>query len=249
MAIKDFFRNNIRTEEMLLKKHKDAIMGVSVLEALMGGVMVLGSMAGIFTIPSLLAFSIPALIGLTTIGEVKKNIKDSKRRIESLKNMEENGVNASRNHERHRKIEELQEDKKKAEAENTKFNKVVVGGIAAFALGGFAPFVGALAAPLMIGGYGTMLYGLYKSSETANNGREIQNKIERLKDAVAASNVNPRFVTVDKDEDIEFAEEKKAEKKVEKKPIKKSRRETLIDEYVENMSKQLTEEEDNYKTK
>lgn len=249
MAIKDFFRSNIRTEEMLLKKHKDAIMGVSVLEALMGGVMVLGSMAGIFTIPSLLAFSIPALIGLTTIGEVKKNIKDSKRRIESLKNMEENGVNASRNHERHRKIEELQEDKKKAEAENTKFNKVVVGGIAAFALGGFAPFVGALATPLMIGGYGTMLYGLYKSSETANNGREIQNKIERLKDAVAASNVNPRFVTVDKDEDIEFAEEKKAEKKVEKKPIKKSRRETLIDEYVENMSKQLTEEEENHKTK
>ena len=248
MAIKDFFRSNIRTEEMLLKKHKDAIMGVSVLEALMGGVMVLGSMAGIFTIPSLLAFSIPALIGLTTIGEVKKNIKDSKRRIESLKNMEENGVNASRNHERHRKIEELQEDKKKAEAENSKFNKVVVGGIAAFALGGFAPFVGALATPLMIGGYGTMLYGLYKSSETANNGREIQNKIERLKDAVAASNVNPRFVTVDKDEDIEFAEEKKAEKKVEKKPIKKSRRETLIDEYVENMSKQLNEEE-NHKTK
>ena len=249
MAIKDFFRSNIRTEEMLLKKHKDAIMGVSVLEALMGGVMVLGSMAGIFTIPSLLAFSIPALIGLTTIGEVKKNIKDSKRRIESLKNMEENGVNASRNHERHRKIEELQEDKKKAEAENTKFNKVVVGGIAAFALGGFAPFVGALATPLMIGGYGTMLYGLYKSSETANNGREIQNKIERLKDAVAASNVNPRFVTVDKDEDIEFAEEKKAEQKVEKKPIKKSRRETLIDEYVENMSKQLNEEEENHKTK
>lgn len=249
MAIKDFFRSNIRTEEMLLKKHKDAIMGVSVLEALMGGVMVLGSMAGIFTIPSLLAFSIPALIGLTTIGEVKKNIKDSKRRIESLKNMEENGVNASRNHERHRKIEELQEDKKKAEAENTKFNKVVVGGIAAFALGGFAPFVGALATPLMIGGYGTMLYGLYKSSETANNGREIQNKIERLKDAVAASNVNPRFVTVDKDEDIEFAEEKKAEKKDEKKPIKKSRRETLIDEYVENMSKQLNEEEENHKTK
>ena len=249
MAIKDFFRSNIRTEEMLLKKHKDAIMGVSVLEALMGGVMVLGSMAGIFTIPSLLAFSIPALIGLTTIGEVKKNIKDSKRRIESLKNMEENGVNASRNHERHRKIEELQEDKKKAEAENSKFNKVVVGGIAAFALGGFAPFVGALATPLMIGGYGTMLYGLYKSSETANNGREIQNKIERLKDAVAASNVNPRFVTVDKDEDIEFAEEKKAEKKVEKKPIKKSRRETLIDEYVENMSKQLNEEEENHKTK
>ena len=58
MAIKDFFRSNIRTEEMMLKKHKDAIMGVSVLEALMGGVMVLGSMAGIFTIPSLLAFSI-----------------------------------------------------------------------------------------------------------------------------------------------------------------------------------------------
>lgn len=249
MAIKDFFRNNIKTEEMLLKKHKDAIMGVSVLEVLMGGVMVLGSMAGIFTIPSLLAFSIPALIGLTTIGEVKKNIKDSKKRIEYLKNMEENGVNASRNHERNRKIEELQEDKKKAEAENTKFNKVMVGGIAAFALGGFAPFVGALAAPLMIGGYGTMLYGLYKSSETANNGREIQNKIGRLKDAVAASNVNPRFVTVDRDDDIEFAEEKKADKKVEKKPIKKSKREALIDEYVENMSKQLTEEEENHKTK
>lgn len=245
MAIKDFFRSNIKTEEMMLKKHKDAIMGVSVLEALMGGVMVLGSMAGIFTIPSLLAFSIPALIGLTTIGEVKKNIKDSKSRIAALKNMEENGVNASRNHERHRKIEELKEDKKKAEAENTKFNKVMVGGIAAFALGGFAPFVGALAAPLMVGGYGTMLYGLYKSSETANKGREIQNKIERLKDAVAASNVNPRFVTVDRDDDIEFAEEKKAEKK----PVKKSKREALIDEYVENMSKQFTEEEENYKTK
>lgn len=249
MAIKDFFRSNIKTEEMMLKKHKDAIMGVSVLEALMGGVMVLGSMAGIFTIPSLLAFSIPALIGLSTIGEVKKNIKDSKSRIESLKNMEENGVNASRNHERHRKIEELKEDKKKAEAENTKFNKVMIGGIAAFALGGFAPFVGALAAPLMVGGYGTMLYGLYKSSETANKGRDIQNKIERLKDAVAASNVNPRFVTVDRDDDIEFAEEKKADKKVEKKPIKKSKREALIDEYVENMSKQLTEEEENHKTK
>ena len=163
--------------------------------------------------------------------------------------MEENGVNASRNHERHRKIEELKEDKKKAEAENTKFNKVMVGGIAAFALGGFAPFVGALAAPLMVGGYGTMLYGLYKSSETANKGRDIQNKIERLKDAVAASNVNPRFVTVDRDDDIEFAEEKKADKKVEKKPIKKSKREALIDEYVENMSKQLTEEEENHKTK
>ena len=75
MAIKDFFRSNIKTEEMMLKKHKDAIMGVSVLAALMGGVMVLGSIAGIFTIPSLLAFSIPALIGLSTIGEVKRILK------------------------------------------------------------------------------------------------------------------------------------------------------------------------------
>ena len=29
MAVQDFFRHNIRTEEMMLKKHKDAIMGVS----------------------------------------------------------------------------------------------------------------------------------------------------------------------------------------------------------------------------
>ena len=49
------FALDIKTEEMMLKKHKDAIMGVSVLEALMGGVMVLGSMAGIFTIPSFIA--------------------------------------------------------------------------------------------------------------------------------------------------------------------------------------------------
>lgn len=249
MAVQDFFRHNIRTEEMMLKKHKDAIMGVSVLEVLMGGVMVLGSMAGIFTIPSLLAFSIPALIGLTTIGEVKKNIKDSKNRIASLKNMEEQGVNASRNHERHRKIEELTESKKKAEAKNTKFNKVMIGGIAAFALGGFAPFVGALAAPLMFGGYGTMLYGLLKSSETANEGREIQNKIEKLKDAVAASNVNPRFVTVDKDDEDELMDVKRPEKKAEKKVVKKSKKEALIDEYIENMSNQLQEEEDNIKTK
>lgn len=248
MAVQDFYRNNIKAEEMALKRHKDAIFGVSVLEALMGGVMVLGSMAGIFTIPSLLGFSIPALIGLTTIKEVKKNIKDSKNRIETLKNMEENGVNASRNHERHRKIEELTEEKKKEEKENTKYNKVMVGGIAAFVLGAFAPVVGALAAPLMFGGYGTMLYGLYKSSETAGKGREIQNKITKLKDAVAASNVNPRFVTVDKDDDI-LTEQKKPEKQAAKKAVKKSKNEALIDEYIENMSKQLTEAEEKPKTK
>lgn len=248
MAVQDFYRNNIKTEEMILKKHKDAITGVSILEAFMGGVMVLGSMAGIFTIPSLLAFSIPALIGLTTINEVKKSIKDSKNRIAALKNMEENGVNASRNHERHVKIEELKEEKKKEEKKNSKFNKILVGGIAAFALGGFAPFVGALAAPLMLGGYGTMLYGLFKSSETANNGREIQNKITRLKDAVAASNVNPRFVTVDKDDDI-LTEQKKPEKQAAKKPVKKSRKEAMIDEYIENMSKQLNEAEEKPKAK
>ena len=42
MAISDFFTKNIRTEEMLIKKNKDAIMGVSTLEVLMGGAMVLG---------------------------------------------------------------------------------------------------------------------------------------------------------------------------------------------------------------
>ena len=87
-----FFRNNIKTEEMLLKKHKDAMIGVSALEVLMGGAMILGSMAGIFTIPILLAFSIPAIIGLTTIGELKNSIRDSKSRIKLLKNMEEKGA-------------------------------------------------------------------------------------------------------------------------------------------------------------
>lgn len=250
MAIKDFFKGNINTEEMLIKKNKDAMMGVSTLEVLMGGVMVLGSMAGIFTIPSLLAFSIPALIGLTTINEVKNNIKDSKNRIKNLKNMEENGVNAARNHERHTKIEELTEKKNQSLNKNSTYNKVMLGGIAAFALGGFAPIAAAIATPLMIGGYGTMLYGLYKSSKTANEGRTIQNKIERLKDSIAVSNINPRFVTTIEDEnDDELVEEKKIEKKVTKGPIKKSKTEQAIDEYIENMSKKLTEEETTYKTK
>lgn len=250
MAISDFFTKNIRTEEMLIKKNKDALMGVSTLEVLMGGAMVLGSLAGIFTIPTLLAVSIPGLIGLTTINEVKKNIKDSRTRIKALKNMEEQGVSASRNHERNRRIEELTEEKSKEEKKNDKFAKLMLGGIAAFAIGGFAPIAAAVAAPLMFCGYGTMAYGLFKASKAAAKGREIQNKIDRLKDAVAVSNINPRFVTTaDDDVEEELKEEKKPEKKVEKKPVKKSRKEAMIDEYIENMSKQLTEEEENHKTK
>lgn len=250
MAIKDFFRANINTEEMLIKKNKDALMGVSVLEALMGGVMILGSMAGIFTIPTLLAVTIPGIIGLSTIKEVRKNIKDSKERINYLKNMEEQGVSASRNHERNRKIEELTEKKSSELKKNDTYNKVMLGGIAAFALGGFAPFVGALAAPLMIGGYGTMLYGLYKSSETANNGRDIQKKIEKLKDAIAVSNINPRIVTTtDDDKDDEIKKEKKPSKLFEKVKKPKTKREAIIDEYIENLSNQLQEDEDNVKTK
>ena len=241
MAKTDFFTNNIRTEEMLIKKNKDAIMGVSTLEVLMGGAMVLGSLAGIFTIPTLLAVSIPGIIGLTTINEVKKNIKDSRTRIRALKNMEEQGVSASRNHERNRKIEELTEEKIKEEKKNDKFAKLMLGGIAAFAIGGFAPIAAAVAAPLMFCGY-----SLFKASKAATKGREIQNKIDRLKDAVAVSNINPRFVTT-ADDDVE--DELKEEKIVEKGPAKKSRREAMIDEYVENMSKQLTEVEENHKTK
>ena len=246
MAKTDFFTNNIRTEEMLIKKNKDAIMGVSTLEVLMGGAMVLGSLAGIFTIPTLLAVSIPGILGLTTINEVKKNIKDSRTRIRALKNMEEQGVSASRNHERNRKIEELTEEKIKEEKKNDKFAKLMLGGIAAFAIGGFAPIAAAVAAPLMFCGYGTMAYSLFKASKAATKGREIQNKIDRLKDAVAVSNINPRFVTT-ADDDVE--DELKEEKIVEKGPAKKSRREAMIDEYVENMSKQLTEVEENHKTK
>lgn len=248
MEIKDFFGNNIKTEEMLIKRNKDALLGVSTLEVLMGGVMVLGSMAGIFTIPSLLAFSIPALIGLTTIGEVKKNIKDSRDRIKTLKNMEEQGVNASRNHERNIKIDELTEQKNAEIKKNNNFNMLMLGGIAAFALGGFAPIAAAVAAPLMYCGYGTMLYGLYKSSETANNGRKIQNRIEKLKDSIAASNINPRFVTTADDAlEPELKVEKKKEEKVEKKAKKKSGREAAIDEYIEKLSKQLPDEETNNK--
>ena len=91
-----------------------------------------------------------------------------------------------------------------------------------------------------------MAYSLFKASKAATKGREIQNKIDRLKDAVAVSNINPRFVTT-ADDDVE--DELKEEKIVEKGPAKKSRREAMIDEYVENMSKQLTEAEENHKTK
>ena len=176
--------------------------------------------------------------------------QDGLRGLSTLKNMEEQGVNAARNHERHRKIEELTEEKNKELKKNGNFNKVMLGGIAAFALGGFAPIAAAVAAPLMFCGYGTMLYGLYKSAETANNGRTIQNKIERLKDSIAVSNINPRFVTTVDDNDDDLKEENKKEAKTEKKPVKKSKKEQAIDQYIEEMSRQMQEvEERNYKTR
>ena len=47
----------------------------------------------------------------------------------------------------------------------------------------------------------------------------------------------------------ELMDVKRPEKKAEKKVVKKSKKEALIDEYIENMSNQLREEEDNIKTK
>ena len=248
MAIKDFFIKNIRNEEMVIKSNKEAVFAVSALECFLGGAMVLGTMSGIFTLPTFLAVTIPGLFGVSMLKETKNNIKDAKSRIENLKRLEENGVNASRNHERHKKLEELKEEKNKEIKKNSLYSKIMLGGIGAFAIGGFAPFAAALSLPLMIGGYGTMLYGLYKSDKSSDQGRNLQNQIERLKDSIAVANINPRIIVTQSDEEGLNVQNKRGNNK-QSAQVKNSKNEAIVDHYIENLANQTTNAETIHKTK
>lgn len=249
MAIKDFFRKNIKTEETIMKSNKEGMVAVSVLEAFIGGAMVLGTLSGIFTVPTFLAVSIPGLFGITMLKELKNSIKDSKERIENLKKLEVNGVNASRNHERHKKVEELKEQKSKELKKNNKFTKIMLAGIGAFALGGFAPVAAALATPLMVGGYGTMLYGMYKFSESGEAGRNLQKRIDKLNDSIAVANINPRFIVTSEDEDEELNNEKANNNKKQNIKVNNKRHEAIVDEYIEKLAKNPHYEDTERKTK
>ncbi len=246
MGLKEFFKTSISNEKKEIKKNKDGIVAVSILEGFLTGAIVLGSMAGIFTLPSLLVMTIPGVFGVSMIKDLKKTIKASKDRIENLKNLEQNGVSAARNHERNLKVKELTEERNKEQDKSHNFSKVMLGGIAAFALGGFVPTLAAVSLPLMLGGYGTMLYGLAKSSEHEEKSKEYQAEIYKLKDSINAANQQPRVM----------ATTDKGKTKVEevgngndKKKTYSKKQETAVDRYIERLAKTSHYEEESKKTK
>lgn len=248
MGLRNFFRKKIAEEEKSIKSNKEVFASVGILEALMIGATGLGLASGIFTLPTLLAMSIPAIVGGYTMSEVKKNIKDSKERIATLKTMEANGVDPSRNHERYNKLERLKEEKNKENAINTKHTKTAFVGIGACLLGGFVPFLAPVALPLMIGGYGTMLYGFYNVKKSTDRGREIQTKMDKLSDSINAANVNHKFAITN--ERVEVSEREASDELQKEKAKKYSKeQEEYVDQYLKKLEKQDSFEEIENKTK
>ena len=88
MGVSNFFNIRIRTEENIIKKSQEALGAVGVLEVLMGGAFVLGTLSGIFTVPAFLGLTIPAIFGAYTMKELKHNIKDSRDNINRIKSLE-----------------------------------------------------------------------------------------------------------------------------------------------------------------
>lgn len=246
MGVSNFFNTRIRTEENIIKKSKEALGAVGVLEVLMGGAFVLGTMSGIFTVPTFLGLSIPAAVGAYTIKELKTNIRDSKDNINRIKALENTGADASRNHERNVKIKELKEEKNKSVKKNDDYTKVMIGGIGGFILGCIAPFSIPVSTALMFGGYGTILFGLHKSNQAANEGRKIQNEIDKLADNVAASNLKQKFeISDEKPRNYNNGKNNKTGK--EKKYSKES--EEAVDKYIESLTKQNQYESNNNKVR
>ena len=246
MGLSNFFDNRIRVEKNIIKKSKDAFGAIGVLEALMGGVFVLGTLSGIFTLPTFLGMTIPAIFGVYTMKELKNNIKDSKANIEHIKSLEKNGADASRNHERNVKIKDLKEQKAKEIKKNDNYGKVMLGGVGGFLLGCVSPFSMPISTALMLGGYGTMVFGLHKSNKAANEGRKIQKEIDKLSDKVTVSNLKQKFVMSN-----EIQKNDTQEKNITIGEAKSHRKEkeTVVDKYIEQLENQNYTEINNTKTR
>lgn len=246
MGVSNFYNMRIRTEENIIKKSKDALWAVGVLETLMGGAFVLGTLSGIFTLPAFMGLTIPAIFGAYTIKELKHNIKDSKDNINRIKSLENTGADASRNHERNIKIKELKEAKSKSVKKNDNYTKVMLGGIGGFILGCIAPLSIPASTALMFGGYGTMLFGLHKSNQAGNEGRKIQNEIDKLADNVAASNLKQKFVMSDEKPQNN---QKDKNSKTGKEKIYSREQEKRAEMYIEKLAKQNQVESTNNKVR
>lgn len=244
MGVSNFFNIRIRTEENIIKKSQEALGAVGVLEVLMGGAFVLGTLSGIFTVPAFLGLTIPAIFGAYTMKELKHNIKDSRDNINRIKSLENTGADASRNHERNIKIKELKEEKNKSVKKNDDYSKVMIGGIGGFILGCIAPFSIPISTALMFGGYGTMLFGIHKLNQAGNEGRKIQNEIDKLSDNVAVANLKQKFVM--SNENPQNQKKNKSGKNVDEKKYSKEQ-EKAVDMYIEKLEKQNHFESNNNK--
>lgn len=247
MEIKDFFNKRINEEKFEIKNNREIIASIGILCFLTGGSMVLGSFAGIFTIPLLLTVSIPGVIGLFSVNELRKSIKNSKEIINNLKNMELNGVDASRNHERYVKITEIREKRNEEVATNNKFGKALIAGIVEFVLGAFSHIAGPFAIPLMAGGYLTTVYSIYKICESNIRDKELKKRITKLEDAIKISNTNQQFIVTNDYDKTNTKNKNSSSKKKEKKYTKEEI--DIADSYVEDMAKNSSNEETKTKVK
>lgn len=247
MEIKDFFNRRIKEEQQEIKNSREIIASIGILSILAGASMILGSIAGLFTIPLLLTVSIPGVIGVFTINEMRKSIKNFKEIINNLRNMEQNGIDASRNHERYVKINELREKRNEESEINKKHAKALIAGIVEFALGGFSSLAAPLAIPLMIGGYLTTVYSIYKICESNIRDKELKKRIVKLEDAIKMSNTNQKFIVTD-DYDKTYIKNKNSLSKNEEKKYTKEEID-IVDSYVENMVKNSSNEEAKTKVK
>lgn len=245
MGLRNFFNRRKSEEKDIIKRNKDAFGAIGVLELLMAGATVLGTLSGIFTFPALMMMSVPAIVGIKTMSNLKKGINDSKESIKHLEKLEENGVDVSRNHERHLKVNELKEEKSKEDKINDKYTKMLLGGVGAFAIGGFLPIAAPIATPLMCLGYGTMLYGMYKENKSTNNLREIQKEINKTTDIITAANVKQKFIMSEETNATENIDYRKPAQ--EKTKSYSQETEKIVDKYIEDLAKDSQTENTNNK--
>ena len=247
MGLKNFFGGRIKNEKDKIKRNKDGFAAIGILEGFMVGATALGLLSGIFTIPTLMAMSLPTIVGVKTMVGLRKSIKDSKEKIEHLETLQKNGVDASRNHERHLKLNELKEEKEQVDKKDDLYTKLMIGGVGAFILGGFVPLSIPLAATLMYTGYGTMLYGMYKENKTSNKLREYQKEIDKTSDAITAGNLKQKFIM--SEEKINNTSELKKDNSKENTKSYSTEKEQAVDQYIEDLANQDYHEDINNKVR
>ena len=81
-----------------------------------------------------------------------------------------------------------------------------------------------------------------------DQGRNLQNQIERLKDSIAVANINPRFIVTQSDEEELNFQNKRGNTKQNTK-VKNSKNEAIVDQYIENLANQTPNDETTHKIK